>query len=271
MKNKFLLFLMLGVVLFAACNDDDDPAVPPTLSEIAGEYSGDKLTATINGEAAGENAAVNISRTTDTTATITLNNIVPDEASFKIEKAKFETTGTSEFTSHLSGEATNATGDLKVAATVEITNGVMTIAVTTEVIENTATSPADFYDTSYTGDMAITVATEPFPAVEQTIKITAPTNGDASSINLLIEDFSFSGMPLGDIKLENVELTETENGYTFSQDGVKLTLDMVGEVNIDATGTINSNTLQFDLEIAASFMGTPITVKVEFDGEVNAE
>lgn len=267
MKNKFLLFLMLGVVLFAACNDDDDPAVPPTLSEIAGEYSGDKLTATINGEAAGENAAVNISRTTDTTATITLNNIVPDEASFKIEKAKFETTGTSEFTSHLSGEATNAAGDLKVAATVEITNGVMTIAVTTEVIENTATSPADFYDTSYTGDMTITVEEQPFDPIEQTIKITAPTNGDAASINLLIENFSFTGMNLGDIKLENVVLTESENGYTFSQTGVSLTLPMVNTVTIDAIGTINSNTLHLELSIDAVILN----VKVEFDGEVNAE
>ena len=269
MKNKFLLFLMLGVVLFAACNDDDDPAVPPTLSEIAGEYSGDKLTATINGEAAGENAAVNISRTTDTTATITLNNIVPDEASFKIEKAKFETTGTSEFTSHLSGEATNATGDLKVAATVEITNGVMTIAVTTTEIE--LTNP--LWGTSYTGDMTINVNIIPIPTTsEQTVFIEAATNQDPNYINLVIRNFSFSTMDLGDINLENIELVESENGYTFEIADYTLNipaLATIGTITADANGSIvNENTLNLSLTIAA---GDAIDVTVNFDGEKNAE
>ena len=269
MKNKFLLFLMLGITLFAACNDDDDQDVPPTLAEIAGDYSGDKLVATIDNAAAGETAAVQLSRVSDTTATLVLKNIVPNHESFEISKAKFASLSRSNFYSRLTGEATSEAGDLKVAATAEIADGVMTLTVTTTEIENTATSPEDFYDKSYSGNMTITVANMPADPIPQTVKITAPTNGESTSINLLIEDFSFDIMSLGEIKLENVELTESENGYTFSQEDITLTLPMVNEVTIDATGTINSNTLQLNLNISA--MGGMLTVGVEFDGEVDAE
>lgn len=272
MKNKFLLFLMLGITLFAACNDDDDPEVPPTLSEIAGNYSGEKLVATINSAAAGETAAVQLSRVSDTTAKLVLQNIVPNHESFEISKAKFESLSRSNFYSRLTGEATSEAGDLKVAATAEIADGVMTLTVTTTEID--ITNP--LYGTSYTGDMSITVsmvgqASEPIVA-EQTVFINAPTNEEDNFMNLQIKEFSFSGMSLGDINLENIELTEEENGYSFTISDYTLNipdLASIGTITANASGTItDETTLALTLQIQA---GAVISVAVDFEGTKNEE
>ena len=267
MKNKFLLFLMLGMTFFAACNDDDDPEVPPTLNEIAGEYTGDKLTATIDGATAGENASVRITRESDTTATLVLNNIVPNYESFEITKAVYTTASRSSFYSKLAGEATSEAGDLKVAATAEIENGVMTLTVTTTEIEAPATGPSSLYGKSYTGDMVITVGETTAPAITQTIQITEPGNGDDTCIRLLIANFSLEDTSFGNIDLDNIQLTEGENGYTFSETGRTLNLDKIGEVTLDATGSINATTLTLNLPISA--MGGLLSVGVDFEGTVD--
>ncbi len=267
MKNKFLLFLMLGMTFFAACNDDDDPEVPPTLNEVAGEYTGDKLTATIDGTAAGENASVKITRESDTTATLVLNNIVPNYESFEITKAAYTTASRSSFYSKLAGEATSEAGDLKVAATAEIENGVMTLTVTTESIE--ITNP--LYGTSYTGDMDITVNIMPGTTTStQTVYINAPTNGEDNYINLLIKDFSFMDQTIGDIELQNIELMENEGNHAFTIADYELSipaLESIGTITADAEGLIvNETNLTLELTIQAS---AAIKVGVDFEGTKN--
>lgn len=277
MKNKFLLFLMLGMTFFAACNDDDDPEVPPTLNEVAGEYTGDKLTATIDGTAAGENASVKITRESDTTATLVLNNIVPNYESFEITKAAYTTASRSSFYSKLAGEATSESGDLKVAATAEITDGVMNLTVTTTEIEASTAQPSDFYDKSFTGDMVITVADSEMPAIPQTIQITAPSNNNEKCIRLLLADFSFGGINLGDIDLDNIELTEDGNDLTFEIQNETLTLPglpeiveiLSPEVTVNAEGRfINGVTLQFTLDVVTN-LGDMMTVSVAFEGTLD--
>lgn len=268
MKNKFLLFLMLGMTFFAACNDDDDPEVPPTLNEIAGEYTGDKLTATIDGATAGENASVRITRESDTTATLVLNNIVPNYESFEITKAVYTTASRSSFYSKLAGEAISEAGDLKVAATAEIENGVMTLTVNTTEIE--ITNP--LYGTSYTGDMVINVNILPESTTStQTVYINAPTNQDNNYINLTIKEFTFMGESIGNIELENIELTENEGDYTFTIADYVLSipaLESLGTITANAEGSIiNETTLNLDLSIQA---GVAISVTVDFEGTKNS-
>lgn len=90
------------------------------------------------------------------------------------------------------------------------------------------------------------------------------TKGEGNTVNLLLADFSFQGMPLGDIKLDGLAVTVDDKGaYTFSGSN-KLTLGGgVGDCTVDTKGTVDKGMMTTRLTIL--WMETSISVT--FDGQ----
>ena len=272
MKNRFLLFLMLGVMFFAACSDDDDtPAVPPTLDDVIGTYSGNTLSAKINGEAAGENASAQIRRNSDSTTTLVLTNIISGYPTFEVPNVTYQSLSRTYY-SQLSGSISDNITGLKVDANATVEENVMTLEVMTSEIAGTPVSAERYHNISFTGDMNIE-----FSGIEsnatQTVFIDTPTNEDPMYINLRIENFAYKTIPFGTIELENLAFTQRGEVYAFSAKDQILNLPGLGdmglspEVTLTARGTIlNGNELQLTLTVAAS----GLTVNVTFDGIANA-
>ena len=137
MKNKFLLFLMLGITLFAACNDDDEPDVIPTVADVIGTYSGDSLQATVDDAVVGETASVQILQNSDNSTSLLLVNVVPGYSSLEIPNVTYEAVSRSSYYSQLSGQYSDNIMGLNVQASATVDESVMTLTVTTSDIAGT--------------------------------------------------------------------------------------------------------------------------------------
>lgn len=98
----------------------------------------------------------------------------------------------------------------------------------------------------------------------QTQKITV-AKADDNSINLSLKNFSFIGINIGDIELNNCVLVENGDNYTFTG-STSLSTDLL-KADVDATGTIGGDKVDINMNIAADLGGTKQTVKVSYTGE----
>ncbi|MGL4227468.1 MAG: PCMD domain-containing protein [Tannerellaceae bacterium] len=96
MKKCFtsLMVLLCSTVALVSCSDDDKPVTPPTTTSIEGTYKGDKLTGNV--EVDGKKtpfesaSSITVKRLTDSTATVTLNDIVAGYPIYDISDVKFK-------------------------------------------------------------------------------------------------------------------------------------------------------------------------------------
>lgn len=122
----------------------------------------------------------------------------------------------------------------------------------------------------YKGELSVTVSGIPMGTVNQKISVDQST-ANKEAIDLSISDFSFIGMSLGDINLNNCAITPEEDGtYTFPGTttiekevipGTVLTADVEAEGTFDANNSITLN-----LDITAMLGNTPQEVQVVFEG-----
>ena len=122
----------------------------------------------------------------------------------------------------------------------------------------------------YKGELSVTVSGIPMGTVNQKISVDQST-ANQEAIDLSISDFSFIGMSLGDINLNNCAITPEEDGtYTFPGTttiekevipGTVLTADVEAEGTFDANNSITLN-----LDITAMLGNTPQEVQVVFEG-----
>lgn len=91
-----------------------------------------------------------------------------------------------------------------------------------------------------------------------------------NTVDLKITDFSFSGMPLGDVELNGCQLTDGGNGkYTFTATESSMELAGVLVADVKANGTFANETLAIDLDINNIKLGgnaVPYTVKAVYEG-----
>ncbi len=121
---------------------------------------------------------------------------------------------------------------------------------------------------NYKGDLTVTVLGQTFTPVSQKISV---AKGEGETVSLSIADFSFIGLSLGDINLENCAVTPEEDGtYTFpGTTSIKKEVmpGMTLNADVDATGTFGANsTITLNLDIAAMLGDTPQDVQVVFEG-----
>ena len=121
----------------------------------------------------------------------------------------------------------------------------------------------------YKGELAVTVLGVPMDPVAQKVAV---TKSGTEAVSLSINNFSFLGMSLGDIELNDCALTEENGVYTFTGTtsldvtpvpGTNLTADVAGEGSF-TTGTPTSITL--NLDIKAELAGQQQDVTVVYTG-----
>lgn len=272
MKNKFLLFLMLGITLFAACNDDDEPDVIPTVADVIGTYTGDSLQATVDDAAVGETASVQILQNSDNSTSLLLVNVVPGYSSLEIPNVTYEAMSRSSYYSQLSGQYSDNIMGLNVQASATVDESVMTLTVTTSDIAGTPVNAEYFYDKTFKGEMGISLMGTSV-TMDQRVYLLAPTSGEATDIRLRIENFSFGDLSLGNIELDSVQFVQRGDVYGFTVKDKKMNLPALGalgvtDVTLDARGAILENkTLRLTLAVDAP----PFLVDVTFEGDTIQE
>ena len=272
MKNKFLLFLMLGITLFAACNDDDEPDVIPTVADVIGTYSGDSLQATVDDAVVGETASVQILQNSDNSTSLLLVNVVPGYSSLEIPNVTYEAVSRSSYYSQLSGQYSDNIMGLNVQASATVDESVMTLTVTTSDIAGAPVNAEYFYDKTFRGEMGISLMGTSV-TMDQRVYLLAPTSGEATDIRLRIENFSFGDLSLGNIELDSVQFVQRGDVYGFTVKDKKMDLPAlsalhVTDVTLDARGAILENkTLRLILAVDAP----PFLVDVTFEGDTVQE
>ena len=225
MKNNFLFLMVLGLAFFASCSDDDKKPDVPTAEQIVGEYSADKLKVEVDGKVVAD-AKIDVISGTDNSLSAKLYNIIPGVAEYTMP-VTFEALSRSTYISTLKGSVVDNVIGYEVNLEGAIDDKVLTATVTTKEIVGEPVAPEQFIGVRFKGNMNISVAGGGEPvAVEQTVYITRTATEDQNTFCLNINDFSFEGLTLGNIKLDSVAVVKRgENVYGFSAEGCKLELD----------------------------------------------
>lgn len=87
-----------------------------------------------------------------------------------------------------------------------------------------------------------------------------------SAINVLLTDFSFSTISIGDISLENCTLTQSGSSYAFSGTTyVEVTASML-TADVKGTGTVGGGSISMDMNIDATLATLQQDVTVKYTG-----
>ena len=114
---------------------------------------------------------------------------------------------------------------------------------------------------NYKGTLDVTVDGNALASVTQRVSVTK--SGD-NAIDLSISNFSFMGIQLGDINLDDCTLTPNGGRYDFS--GVTAVESALLTADVNATGYCSNGTLHLDLDIDANLGGIQQAVKVVYEG-----
>lgn len=114
---------------------------------------------------------------------------------------------------------------------------------------------------NYKGTLTVTVEEVTMPSEPQKINI---EKASPSAINLSLNNFSFAGINIGNVELENCVLSQNGDTYTFTGTQ-KLTVDVLS-CTINAKGTITKGTVKIEMDIDAELDGVEQSVKVVYEG-----
>lgn len=253
------------MALFASCSDDDKEPEVPTAEQIVGEYSADKLKVEVDGKVVAD-AKIDVISSTDNSLSAKLYNIISGVGEYTMP-VTFEALSRSTYTSTLKGAVVDNVIGYEVNLEGAIDDKVLTATVTTKEIVGEPVAPEQFIGVRFKGNMNISVAGGGEPvAVEQTVYITKTATEDLNTFCLNINNFSFEGLSLGNIKLDSVAVVKRGDVYGFSAEGCKLELDgdLPMEVTLDVKGAIvDNNMMTMNLTIDAS----GLKVNVAFEGK----
>lgn len=129
--------------------------------------------------------------------------------------------------------------------------------------ETTQQTPAaDEVIGTYGGELTISVSGSEMPPVSQDIEVTKASD---NSVTVSLNDFSFMGMPIGDIELKDCQLVEDGDNYKFAGE-TSLQVDII-KADVDATGTIGSGKININMDITATLGTEEQVVNVVYTGE----
>lgn len=115
----------------------------------------------------------------------------------------------------------------------------------------------------YKGELKVNVDGQELGSSYQ--KITVEKAG-ATAINLYIKNFSFMGIPVGNVDLLNCPLSESGSTYTFTG-ATTVKVEAAGlDAAVDAQGSVTAGKLSLNLTIKAMLGELEQNVKVTFEG-----
>lgn len=114
---------------------------------------------------------------------------------------------------------------------------------------------------NYKGTLDVTVDGNKLASVAQRVSVSE--SGD-NAIDLSISNFSFMGIQLGDINLNDCVLTPNGDKYEFT--GVTAVESTLLTADVNAAGYCSNGSLHLDLDIDATLGGAKQVVKVVYEG-----
>jgi len=115
---------------------------------------------------------------------------------------------------------------------------------------------------NYKGNLDVMVDAANLPTVEN--QLVSVTKAGESTVSLSISDFSFMGIQIGDINLNDCQLSGSGDKYTFT--GTTKVNAAILTADVDAEGTFEGDKLTINMDIAASLGSVKQTVKVVYTG-----
>lgn len=115
---------------------------------------------------------------------------------------------------------------------------------------------------NYKGNLDVMVDAANLPTVENQLVLV--TKAGESTVSLSISDFSFMGISIGDINLNECQLSGSGDKYTFT--GTTKVNAAILTADVDAEGTFEGDKLTINMDIAASLGSVKQTVKVVYTG-----
>lgn len=115
---------------------------------------------------------------------------------------------------------------------------------------------------NYKGNLDVMVDAANLPTVEN--QLVSVTKAGESTVSLSISDFSFMGISIGDINLNECQLSGSGDKYTFT--GTTKVNAVILTADVDAEGTFEGDKLTINMDIAASLGSVKQTVKVVYTG-----
>ncbi len=292
-RLKSLLYLALSVLVLGSCNKNDGPGEDLTakVKATTGMYKGD-LTVTVGGTAMpAQTQKIHVTANTTGTAVkleiknfsfsgLPIGDIVLDEVPAVYKNGQVVLS---------SKQTTLSLGDLG-AVDITLSEGAiaddrltLTLSIyqqSTELEIGVTFDGSKTNDTDdgseevqgttgvYKGYLTVTVGDATMPEQKQKIYVTANNSGTA--VKLEIKNFSFSGLPVGDIVLDEVPASFENSRVVLEEKQATLTFDNLGEVNVTLTeGNIFDGVLTLALSIYQP--STDLQIGVTFDGTKMAE
>lgn len=115
---------------------------------------------------------------------------------------------------------------------------------------------------NYKGNLDVMVDAANLLTVEN--QLVSVTKAGESTVSLSISDFSFMGISIGDINLNECQLSGSGDKYTFT--GTTKVNAAILTADVDAEGTFEGDKLTINMDIAASLGSVKQTVKVVYTG-----
>lgn len=113
-------------------------------------------------------------------------------------------------------------------------------------------------------DVKITQGEMEIPGGKVENQLVSVTKAGESTVSLSISDFSFMGIQIGDINLNDCQLSGSGDKYTFT--GTTKVNAVILTADVEAEGTFEGDKLTINMDIAASVAGQKQTVKVVYTG-----
>lgn len=122
----------------------------------------------------------------------------------------------------------------------------------------------EVYNGVYKGTLDIELSgTQVGKDIPQKVYITKV--GD-TQIKMELKNFSFGTLALGTIMVEKCDVIKNDGSSCAFNGEQKITIPEIGDCNVKLEGSIVGDKIDMDIEVAATQNGTPIEVKVDFDG-----
>lgn len=113
-------------------------------------------------------------------------------------------------------------------------------------------------------DVKITQGEMEIPGGKVENQLVSVTKAGESIVSLSISDFSFMGIQIGDINLNDCQLSGSGDKYTFT--GTTKVNAVILTADVEAEGTFEGDKLTINMDIDASVAGQKQTVKVVYTG-----
>lgn len=282
MRKKLVGLMMLGCIMGTtfSCSDDEKVILPPTIADVIKEYKNENLKIQLNGEALESNGSLEILQDEAGKVSVKLNNILPGAEQFILTDATYDVM-TKAYVSKLTAETTDLHYGHTVNVECLVEGDVMNVAITTVAVEETKINAAPLFNKMFKGKMLIT---DPLSGMqvesEQRIYFyKANGKGHEEEFRVLIKNFDFGGINLGNITLDTIALKQrSEEVYAFEANDRKLKLPIIDpanpiEVSLNVKGSFvfegDPKDLAMTLDVIVPDFPAPVAVK--FDGSVTVE